>query len=59
MSRLTRALIAYLVLGVLAFATLHDPRIRAGTLLIVGLFAFKTWMRRKEVVHQDREREVE
>ena len=59
MSRLTRALIAYLILGVLAFATLSDPRLRAGTLLILGLFAFKSWMRRKDVMHPDHESEVE
>ncbi|HEX4664779.1 MAG TPA: hypothetical protein VH196_10320 [Terriglobales bacterium] len=59
MSRLTRALIGYLILGVLAFATLSDPRLRAGTLLILGLFAFKSWMRRKDVLHPDREGEVE
>jgi hypothetical protein len=53
MSRLTRALIAYLILGGLAFATLSDPRLRAGTLLILGLFAFKSWMRRKDVMHPD------
>jgi hypothetical protein len=59
MSRLKRALIAYVILGVLAFATLSDPRLRAGTLLILGLFAFKSWMRRKDVLHPDREGEVE
>jgi hypothetical protein len=50
-SRLTGALIAYLALGVLAVTTLSDQRIRAVTLLILGLFAFKTWMRRKDVMH--------
>jgi hypothetical protein len=53
MSRLAMALIAYLVLGGLAYATLSDPRLRAGTLLILGLFAFKSWVRRKDVVHPD------
>jgi hypothetical protein len=59
MSRLTRALIAYVILGVLAFATLSDPRLRAGTLLILGLFAFKSWMRRKDVMHPDSDGEAE
>ncbi|MHB8216751.1 MAG: hypothetical protein ACYDDS_11785 [Candidatus Sulfotelmatobacter sp.] len=59
MSRLTRALIAYLILGGLAFATLSDPRLRAGTLLILGLFAFKSWMRRKDVMHPDSDGEAE
>jgi len=47
------ALIAYVVLGVLAVATLNDFRIRALTLLILGLFAFKSWVRRKDVLHPD------
>jgi hypothetical protein len=58
MSRLAMALIAYLVLGALAYATLDDWRIRAGTLLILGLFAFKSWMRRNEVMHPDGDREA-
>ncbi len=49
------ALIAYAVLGALAFATLSDFRIRSVTLLILGLFAFKSWVRRKEVLHPDGE----
>ena len=36
MSRLAMALIAYSVLGVLAFATLSDLRIRSLTLLILA-----------------------
>jgi len=53
MSRLAMALIAYLALGALAFATLTDYRVRTLTLLILGLFAFKTWIRRKEVLQAD------
>ena len=53
------ALIAYLVLGGLAYATLSDPRIRLLTLLILGLFAFKSWVRRKDVLHPDGDRESE
>jgi hypothetical protein len=52
------ALISYLILGALAYTTLSDPRIRAGTLLILGLFAFKSWMRRKDVLHPDGDSEV-
>jgi hypothetical protein len=59
MSRLAMALIAYLVLGALAFATLSDPRIRLLTLLILALFAFKTWVRRKDVLHPDGDSESE
>jgi len=53
------ALIAYLVLGGLALATLSDQRIRLLTLLILGLFAFKSWVRRKEVLHPDSENDSE
>jgi len=53
------ALIAYLVLGALAFATLSDSRIRLLTLLILGLFAFKSWVRRKDVMHPDGEGKAE
>jgi len=53
MNRLAVALLAYLGLAVLAFATLTDYRVRTLTLLILGLFAFKTWIRRKDVLHAD------
>jgi len=53
------ALIAYLVLGVLAYATLNDVRIRAATLLILGLFAVKSWVRRKDFMHSDGESKSE
>jgi hypothetical protein len=59
MGRLAMALIAYAVVGALAFATLTDFRIRTATFLILGLFAFKTWVRRKDVLHPDGERESE
>ncbi|MGD0571150.1 MAG: hypothetical protein ABSA78_22370 [Candidatus Sulfotelmatobacter sp.] len=59
MSRLAMAVIAYLVLGALAFATLSDFRIRSATLLILGLFAFKSWVRRKDVLHTDGDGESE
>ena len=59
MSRLARAMIAYAVLAVLAVATLSDPKIRAATLVILGLFAFKSWVRRKDVMHPDGEGEAE
>jgi hypothetical protein len=59
MSRLAKALIAYSVLAVLALVTLSDFRIRALTLLILGLFAFKSWVRRKDVLHPDPDSENE
>jgi hypothetical protein len=57
MSRLRMALIAYVVLGVLAYTTLSDEKIRAVTLLILALFAVKTWVRRKDVLHPGGETE--
>jgi hypothetical protein len=59
MSRLAMAMIAYLVLGALAFTTLTDKRIRLLTLLILAMFAFKSWMRRKDVIHPDGESDSE
>jgi hypothetical protein len=59
MSRLAMALIAYLVLGALAYTTLSDTRVRLLTLLILGLFAFKSWMRRKDVINPDGESDSE
>jgi len=57
MNRLAMALIAYVALGVLAFTTLSDPRLRSVTLLILAMFAFKSWVRRKDVLHPDGEGE--
>jgi hypothetical protein len=42
-------------LAALAFATLSDQRVRGVTLAILALFAVKTWVRRKEVMHPDGE----
>jgi hypothetical protein len=51
--RIVLALVAYVGLGVLAFATLPDKRIRAATLAILAMFAVKTWIRRGELMHPD------
>jgi hypothetical protein len=59
MNRLAVALIAYAVLGVLTWTTIGDPRIRAGTLVVLALFAFKSWMRRSDVMHPDKGRDAE
>ncbi|MGE5056872.1 MAG: hypothetical protein ACM3WP_22155 [Acidobacteriota bacterium] len=53
MNRLAAALIAYVVLAVLTWTTITDPKFRAGTLVILGLFAFKSWLRRNDVMHPD------
>jgi hypothetical protein len=49
--RLVAALAAYVALAALAFATLPDPKVRGATLAILALFAVKTWVRRKDVMH--------
>ncbi len=59
MSRLAMAMVAYLMLGALALATLSDQRLRIGTLLILALFAFKSWVRRKDLLHPDDESDSE
>jgi len=53
MNRLAAAMIAYVVIGGLTWATISDQRIRLATLAILALFAVKTWVRRKEVLHPD------
>ena len=54
MNRLALAIIAYVALGILTWTTITDPKIRAGTLVILGLFAFKSWVRRHDVMHPDK-----
>jgi len=52
-NRLVLALAAFVGLGILSWTTLSDTRVRLMTLLILGLFAFKTVIRRKDVIHSD------
>ena len=59
MNRLTAALIAYVVLGVLAWLTISDVRMRAVPLGILALFAVKSVLRRHEVMHPDGEHDPE
>jgi hypothetical protein len=56
--RLIIALAAFVALGVLTWITISDRRIRLVTLAILGMFALKTWVRRKDVLHSD-ENDVE
>jgi hypothetical protein len=53
--RLVAALAAYVALAALAFATLPDQKVRGVTLAILAMFAVKTWVRRKDVMHPDGE----
>ncbi len=55
MSRVTKALICYAVLGALTWFTISDPRIRAMTLALLALFAVKSALRRNDVLHADEE----
>ena len=50
MNRLLLAFAAYVALGVLAWTTIADQRIRLMTLAILAMFALKTFLRRKEVL---------
>jgi hypothetical protein len=59
MNRLSVALIAYVILGVLAWITISDTRIRAGTLAILLLFAVKSWLRRNDVMHSNKSSDAE
>jgi hypothetical protein len=59
MNRLAVAMIAYVALGVLTWMTITDTRIRAGTLVVLGLFAVKSVLRRKDVLHPDKSADAE
>jgi hypothetical protein len=58
-NRLSIALICYVVLGVLAWTTLTDPKFRAGTLLVLALLAVKSVLRRNEVLHADKDSDAQ
>ena len=53
--RLLIAMAAFVGLGGLVWATIDDQRIRLGTLAVLAMFALKTWVRRKDVLHPDKE----
>jgi hypothetical protein len=50
-NRLAIAFSVYVILGVLAWSTLGDSRIRLVTLAILALFAAKTLLHRKDAMH--------
>jgi len=54
-NRLIMALLGYVVLGALTWMTISNEKIRMATLLVLGLFAVKTLLRRKDVMHPDGE----
>jgi hypothetical protein len=53
-NRLVIGLVAYAVLGILSWTTISDQRIRLLTLAILAMFAVKTWVRRKDLMHPDK-----
>jgi hypothetical protein len=57
--RLYVAMIAFVVLGAAAWVTLTDQRLRLMTLAILGMFAAKTWRRRREATRLKAESDVE
>jgi hypothetical protein len=50
-SRFTMAMVAYAVLAILSWRTLTDEKLRLATLAVLALFAVKTLVRRKDVMH--------
>ena len=53
--RLLIALAAFVALGILSWNTISEPRVRLATLAVLAMFALKTWVRRKDVLHPDKE----
>jgi len=53
--RLVVAMAAFVGLGILSWTTLSDSRVRLATLAILAMFALKTWVRREDVLHPDKE----
>ena len=58
MNRLVVALLAYIVLAVLTWTTISNQRVRLVTIAILAMFAVKTWVRRKDVMHPDGQSEA-
>ena len=57
--RLYVAMIAFVVLGAAAWMSLTDQRLRLMTLAILGMFAAKTWLQRREATRLKAESDVE
>ena len=52
-NRFLLAIAAYVVLAVLSWNTITDEKLRLATLAVLALFALKTVLRRKDVLHPD------
>ncbi|MGA2905349.1 MAG: hypothetical protein ABSD98_16090 [Candidatus Korobacteraceae bacterium] len=59
MNRLFVAFGAYLVLAVLAWTTLSDPKFKYATVAILAMFAVRTWTWSKRQEREHRERQDE
>ena len=46
-------MVAYAVLAVLSWNTITDEKLRLASLAVLALFAVKTVVRRKDVLHPD------
>jgi hypothetical protein len=55
-NRLMLALVAYGVLAALTWTTISDAKVRLATLAVLALFAVKTVVRRRDVMHPDAEK---
>ncbi len=58
MNRLSIAFAVYILLGVLAWTTLTDEKVRLVTFAILALFAVKTLLHRNDAKHSDDESEA-
>jgi hypothetical protein len=58
-NRLLLAFVVFAALAGLAWTTLSDERIRLVTVAILGLFALKTWLHRKDYLRARREDDSE
>jgi hypothetical protein len=56
-NRLYISLGVFVALGILAWMTISDQRIRLVTLAILAMFAVKTWVRRKDTMHSNKDSE--
>jgi len=52
-NRFLLAMVAYAVLAVLSWNTITDEKLRLATLAVLALFAVKTVVRRKDVLHSN------
>ena len=57
-SRFSKALVMFVVLGLLAWFTLPDDKVRGLTLALLAMFAVKTWLHyRRQQIEENAERD--